>query len=130
VRFFLIFLIPVLFLASSCSDNDKTLLIEDETYQKMFIEFAIINHMDKKLLRNRPKEELVDSIYEHYGVTQEQFRYTHDYFESDIPEQLLRMEKILIRLRTESNRIDSIAKKNQQELQIDPDNLPQRIRNR
>jgi hypothetical protein len=106
------------------------LLIKDETYQKIFIEFAIINHMDKKLLRNRPKEELVDSIYEHYGVTQEQFRYTHDYFESDIPEQLLRMEKILIRLRTESNKVDSIAKQHQQELKVSADSLHQRIRNR
>jgi len=130
VRLFWFFMISTLLLAVSCTDSEKALLIEDQIYQDMFVEFAIINHMDEILLKDTTKEELVNNVYDHYGVTEEQFRYTHDYFESDISEQLLRMEKILIRLREERELINEAAQKYEIEQKAAADSLHQRILNR
>tara|TARA_R100001143_G_C3361345_1_gene136893 strand:+ start:75019 stop:75390 length:372 start_codon:yes stop_codon:yes gene_type:complete len=123
-------MISALLLGISCTDSNQSLLIEDQTYQDMFVEFAIINHMDEKLLRDTTKEELVERVYDHYGVTEEQFRYTHDTFESNISEQLLRMEKILIRLREERELINEAAQKYEIEQKAAADSLHQRILNR
>ncbi len=130
MRLFWFFMISTLLLAVSCTDSEKALLIEDQIYQDMFVEFAIINHMDEILLKDTTKEELVNNVYDHYGVTEEQFRYTHDYFESDISEQLLRMEKILIRLREERELINEAAQKYEIEQKAAADSLHQRILNR
>lgn len=130
MRLFWFFMISVLLLASSCSDSEETLLIEDQVYQDMFIEFAIINHMDDILLKDKTTEDLVNDVYDHYGVTKEQFRYTHDHFESNIPEQLLRMEKILVRLRDERELINEAAQKYEIEKKEAADSLDQQIRNR
>src|SRR5665811_2128699 len=116
-----------LLLAISCTDSEESLLIEDQTYQNMFVEFAIINHMDEILLKDTTKEKLVNNVYDHYGVTEEQFRYTHDYFEANISEQLLRMEKILIRLREERELINEAAQKYEIEKKEAADSLHQRI---
>lgn len=127
---FWFFMIFALLLAISCTDSEEPLLIEDQVYQDMFVEFTIINHMDKKLLRDTTTEDLVYRVYDHYGVTEEQFRYTHDYFESDISEQLLRMEKILVRLREEREIINETVQKYELEKKATADSLRQRILNR
>ena len=123
-------LLFALFLATSCSESKDPLLIDDQTYQNMFIEFAIINHMDEKLLRDTTAEELILKVYEHYGVTQEQFQYTHNYFESDITQQLLRMEDILARLRDEREMINEAADKHEKENRESEESMRQRILNR
>lgn len=125
MREFWFFMIFSLLLAISCTDSNESLLIDDQTYQNMFVEFAIINHMDEILLKDRTKEELINDVYDHYGVTEEQFRYTHDYFESNISEQLLRMEKILIRLREERELINEAAQKYEIEQKAAADSLHQ-----
>lgn len=129
MRFWLLILL-VLFLASSCSDTKNSQLIDDQTYQNMFIEFTIITHMDEKLLRDTTAEELILRVYEHYGVTQEQFNYTHDYFESDISQQFLRMEKILQQLRDEREMINEVTEKHEKETRETQESIRQRILNR
>lgn len=123
-------ILSALLFTISCTDSHKTLLIDDQVYQDMFLEFAIINHMDERLLKDTTTEELVNRVYEHYGVTEEQFRYTHDYFESNISEQLLRMEKILVRLRKESLALDSTVQNYRELEKASADSLHQRILNR
>ena len=130
MRLFWVFIITVLLLTVSCTDSEQDLLIDDQTYQNMFVEFVIINHMDDKLLRDTTKEELVNSVYGHYGVTEEQFRYTHDLFESNISEQLLRMEKIVVRLRKERELINDAVQQHEIENRESADSLRQRILNR
>lgn len=127
---FWIFILFVLFLTSSCSDPKNPNLIDDQTYQNMFIEFTIITHMDEKLLRGKTSEELINNVYEHYGVTQEQFRYTHDYFESDISQQFLRMEKILQQLRNEREIINEVIERHEKETRESEESMRQRILNR
>lgn len=123
------FMLSVFMLTVSCTDSKKSLLIEDQVYQDMFLEFAILNHMDRKLLENRTIEELVNSVYDHYNVTEEQFSYTHDYFESNLSEQLLRMEKILVRLREERETISEAAEIHERENRASADSLRQRLLN-
>lgn len=130
MRLFWFFMISTLLLTISCTDSDKNLLIDDQVYQDMFLEFTIINHMDDKLLKNITTEELVKSVYDHYGVTAEQFRYSHDYFESDISAQLLRMDKILLRLRDEREMINEAVENFERENRESADSLRQRILNR
>jgi hypothetical protein len=127
---FWITLLFALFLATSCLESKDQMLIDDQTYQNMFIEFAIINHMDEKLLRDTTAEELILKVYEHYGVTQEQFQYTHNYFESDITQQLLRMEEILARLRDEREMINEAAESHEKENRESEESMRQRILNR
>lgn len=128
-RYWLV-LICALLPAISCTDSEESLLIEDQIYQDMFVEFAIINHMDEILLRDTTAEDLVNRVYDHYGVTEEQFRYTHDHFESDISEQLARMEKILVRLREEREMINETVQRYEIEKNESADSLRQRILNR
>lgn len=130
MRMFWFFMISVLLLTISCTDIDESLLIDDQIYQDMFVEFAIINHMDKKLIQDTTTEELVKRVYDHYGVTEEQFRYTHDYFESNISEQLIRMEKILVRLREKREFINEAAQQYEIEKKETADSLHQRVLNR
>lgn len=127
---FLITLLFTLLLATSCLESKDQMLIDDQTYQNMFIEFAIINHMDEKLLRETTAEELILKVYEYYGVTQEQFQYTHNYFESDITQQLLRMEEVLARLRKERELINEAAEKHEKEKRESEESMRQRILNR
>lgn len=130
MRLFWFFLISVLLMAYSCTDPEKDLLIDDQVYQNMFVEFAIINHLDDILLRDTTTEDLVNRVYEHYGVTEEQFRVTHDYFESNISEQMLRMEKILVRLREEREIVVEAVENYERENRESADSLHQRILNR
>lgn len=130
MRLFWFFMISALLLAFSCTDSEETLLIEDQVYQNMFVEFAIINHLDERLLKEITTEELVNNVYDHYGVTEEQFRYTHDYFESNISEQLVRMDKILDRLRKEREMINEAVENYEKERSESADSLHQRILNR
>lgn len=130
MRIFVYLLISALFLIVSCGEPENPLLIDDQTYQNMFIEFAIINHQDKLVHGDRTTEELIEKVFQHYGVTPEQFRYTHDYFESDITTQLERMEHVLRRLRDERELVESAMEAHEQERRMAMDSLRQRMLNR
>ncbi len=125
-----LFLLTVMALFSSCTDDKSKLLIDEETYKHVFIELAIVTHMDTKLLANISQKELIDQIYEHYDITPEQFRYTHDYFEKDIQKQAKRMEQILVMLREERERIDAIEQEYNREKHEPADSLRQRLLSR
>lgn len=106
--FKILILLSALIQFSSCTEDKSELLINEETYKDVFLELIIANHLDTILLANTTHEELIDQIYDHYDVTPEQFRYTHDYFEQDIQKQANRMDQILIMLRMERERVDSL----------------------
>ncbi|MDX1641131.1 MAG: DUF4296 domain-containing protein [Balneolaceae bacterium] len=76
-------------------------LIDEETYERMFAEFAIINQLDEQLLSYTSREELRNKVYEHYGVTEEEFRISHEYYEQNIDAQLERVQEITKMLRAE-----------------------------
>lgn len=124
------FLLFTLMAFSSCTDEKSKMLISEETYKHVFIELAIVTHLDTKLLANTSKEELIDQIYDHYNITPEQFRYTHDYFEKDIQKQAKRMEQILVMLREERERVDAFEQEYNRKKYESADSLRQRLLSR
>lgn len=91
----------LLFAGCDTQSSKPEELIDEETYERMFIEFALINQLDERLKKNRPEEELRQMVYDHYGVTREQFRLSHQYYEQNIDDQLKRVNKMTQSLKTE-----------------------------
>lgn len=130
MRRFIITLAFVIIIFHSCTDDKNKYLLDEETYKNVFIELVIVNHLDSKLLANNDQEEIIDQIYDHYGVTAEQFRYTHDHFEKNIQEQTRRAEEMLVTLREERERIDEIEQQYMKEHSETADSLRQRLLSR
>ena len=86
-------------------------IIDEQTYEHMFIEFAIINQLDERLLKNTSREELRNKVYQHYGVSQEEFRISHEYYEQNIDEQLKRVNEINKMLRAERDSVQAIQRR-------------------
>lgn len=109
---FSIFLLSA-FLFAGCEPDTSTPdeLIDEETYERMFIEFAIINQLDQQLLKNSSKEELRNKVYQHYGVTEEEFRISHEYYEQNIDEQIERIQDINKMIRAERDSVQAIQRK-------------------
>lgn len=85
-------------------------LIAEETYERMFIEFAIINQMDEQLFENRSQEELRQMVYSQYGVTEEEFRISHEYYEQNVDEQLERVKEITRLMQSERDSVQTIQR--------------------
>ncbi|TVQ64572.1 MAG: DUF4296 domain-containing protein [Balneolaceae bacterium] len=124
----LFYVLPVVLL-SACVQNDER-LIEEEVYKKLFIDITLINHMDQRLLNDITKDELIHMVYEKHNVTHEMFRYSHDFYESDIESQLKRMDDISAILRNERDKIIELEKLHASENRESLDSLRQRILNR
>lgn len=126
----ILILLSSVILITFCEEDKNNLLISEETYKDLFIELAVANHLDSKLLVNTTREDLINQIYDHYDVTPEQFRYTHDFFEQDFQKQAERMDQILVILREERDRIDEIEREFSRQNQEVADSLRQRLLNR
>lgn len=107
-------LIAVIFLmitfgcSSESSPPDE--LIDEQTYEQMFMEFAIINQLDQRLLQKTSQEQIRQLVYEHYNVTEEEFRISHEYYERQIDDQLERVKEMSRTLRTERDSLLSIER--------------------
>lgn len=99
-----VFLLIITFGCSSESSPPDE-LIDEQTYQQMFMEFAIINQLDQRLLQNRSRDELRELVYEHYNVTEEEFRISHEYYEQQVDQQLERVKEMSKILRTERDSV-------------------------
>lgn len=109
-------------IAVACTSRAPDQLIDEETYKRMFIEFAIVNQMDSTLLNYRERSELHRRIYEHYNVTEEQFSVSHEYYELDVDGQIQRINEITEMLQGERDPI-SKAEQEFRTLQQTPDTL-------
>ena len=56
----LLFVLILLIVLPGCSSesNPPDELIDEQTYEQIFMEFAIINQLDKRILEDRSQEEL------------------------------------------------------------------------
>lgn len=96
---------------TGCEPSQPDELIEEETYERMFIEFAIINQLDQQLLKDTSKEDLRETVYQHYGVTEREFRISHEYYEMQIEQQVDRIKDITKILREERDSLLTIERK-------------------
>lgn len=118
------------FLACGSESTPPELLIDEETYQLMFMEFAIINQLDQSILEKRSEEEFRQMVYEQYGVTEEQFRISHEYYEQQIDQQLERVSEMSEILRAERDTLVVIERKyNRVTSPAQLDSLRQSLRN-
>lgn len=97
-------------LGCSSESTPPNELIDEQTYQQMFMEFAIINQLDQQLLQKKSQEELRQMVYEHYEVTEEEFRISHEYYEQQIADQLQRVKEMSEILRTERDSLVRIER--------------------
>lgn len=109
--FLFILLAGIVFWGCGPESSAPNELIDEETYERMFIEFAIINQLDQQLLSNTSRDELRDKVYESYGVSEEEFRISHEYYEQNIDAQLERVQDINKILRAERDSVQVIQRK-------------------
>jgi hypothetical protein len=130
MKYLPVLFILILFMAAACDEPVPPDLIPEETYKQMFVEFTIINQYDELLLQGRSREELRDKVYEHYGVTPEEFRNSHRYYESNIERQLKRIDEINLMMRAERDTLIEAEKRYHFNRRTPADTLRQRILNR
>ncbi len=104
--FAVILLITTIGCSSESSPPDE--LIDEQIYQQMFMEFAIINQLDQQLLQQTSRDELRDLVYEHYKVSEEEFRISHEYYEQQVDQQLERVKEMSKTLRIERDSLLAI----------------------
>jgi hypothetical protein len=125
-----IFLTLFLVMAVSCSDKPPEEVMREEQYESIFMELAILNQTDTNFIDDEERSELRNEIYSKYNTDEERFRITHEYYESRIPEQLERMERISLNLRAERDSISAVQKRYREANKENPDSLRQRLLNR
>lgn len=123
----LLFSLFLLFTFSGCEENEPNFLIEEDTYILMFAELAIIDQYDPNLLKNETKEDIRNLVYQKYGVSKQDFRQSHKYYEEDIDAQLDRLEKVNLILREERDAIDQLERELIIENKLTADSLRQRL---
>lgn len=133
----LLILISLLLIAplfTGCTDDSE--VMEEELYMKVVAELAVLNQMDEGLLGDLTREEKREKIYSHFGITEEEFRHSHDYYQSDVPVQLTRMEAVASMLRAERDSIQNaerdfrnriqelkLSEQDTTDVDIDPDEI-------
>lgn len=119
-----------LVMAMSCSDKPPEEVLSEEQYENLFMELAILNQTDANLIDDEERIELRNDIYSKYNTDEERFRITHEYYESRIPEQLERMERISLNLRAERDSISAVQRRYREANKENADSLRQRLLNR
>lgn len=121
-RIFLLLLSASLFLMLPACDNTPDIL-EQELYEMLLLEFSLLNQMDEAFLQEKPREELQVKIYEHYGVSEEEFRRAHEYYQRDIETQIERIEELNLILRQERDSVQQVEREHRMRKNVDPDSL-------
>lgn len=110
-RFFIAIMLLMTTIGCSSEPHQPDELIDEQTYQQMFMEFAIINQLDQRLLQQTSQEEFRQMVYEHYEVTEEEFRISHEYYEQQVSEQIDRVRDMSKILREERDSLLAIERK-------------------
>lgn len=103
-RFFFFFIILSTALIS-CSTSPPENLLDEDTYINIFLELAILDQYDPLLLEQAAREEYQEKIFERYGITYEDFRISHNYYEQFIQDQIERTDRASQLLRAERDSI-------------------------
>lgn len=129
-KLFILLILSMTFWSCSSESSPPDELIDEQTYQQMFMEFAIINQLDQQILEERSPEELRQLVYKHYNVTEEEFRISHEYYEQQVDEQLERVKEMSKILRAERDSLVTIEREyNQITSPEQADSLRQVLRN-
>ncbi|MCC5942527.1 MAG: DUF4296 domain-containing protein [Balneolaceae bacterium] len=119
-----------LMLFTACTDSQPDTLVPEDIYESIFIELAIIDQLEEVLLGGHTRRELRQKVYQHYGVTAEDFAISHEYYEQNIDEQIQRIERINERLRDERSAIDESERQFRDQNRRSAESLREQIFNR
>jgi DNA-binding ferritin-like protein len=109
-RLFIAVILLIITFGCSSESSPPDELIDEQTYEQMFMEFAIINQLDQRLLQKNSQDNLRQIVYEHYNVTEEEFRISHEYYERQVDAQLERVKEMSRTLRTERDSLLAIQR--------------------
>ena len=104
MRLFFFLILPAVTLFS-CSTSTPENLLDEDTYINVFLELAILDQYDPLLLEQAEREVHQEKIFEQYGITYEDFRISHDYYEQFIQDQIERTDRASQILRAERDSI-------------------------
>lgn len=101
----LLLLVPALL---SCQEVEKR--PEGLLEEPLYLDLATELYMTMQLVQLREIYEQEDSlrqiVFDHYGVTAEQFKRSHRYYQEDIDGQLVRLDSLRARFDREERRIN------------------------
>lgn len=134
IRLLYILALSALFL-HSCGTSTPDNLLDEETYLKVFVEFTLLSQYDSLLLEETTQRELQEKVLEAYGITYEDFRVSHEFYEKSLKDQVERTDRASQMLRAERDsihfyendyrnqkRLQELAEQEQEEANQAPDN--------
>jgi|GEM_PF-1954152 len=88
-------------LTFSCTDDRPENLMPEDKYIDLFTELTVLNQLRDEQLEGVSREYLRDQIFEQHGTSQETFRTSHNYYQRNAEEQIVRLEKVIKKLEDE-----------------------------
>lgn len=115
--FFFLFAMMAIF-TSGCVGPDAPPkpedLIEEDIYIDLMVEMQHITTYRNALPDKIDADSLKSIVYQKYGITEEQFVASHEYYQYQVESHILRAEEAIKRLETEKqlieNHMDSVKK--------------------
>ncbi|MEX0723203.1 MAG: DUF4296 domain-containing protein [Gracilimonas sp.] len=93
----------------------KNLIAEDQ-YVDLLVEIQYIITYRNAYPDSVNADSLADLVYDKYGITEDQFMVSHEYYQKNVNEQIERIDDAIRKIREEEqyiqNRIDSVRKIN------------------
>lgn len=94
--------ISIIFLLSSCSKEVQNLppenLLGEETYLDVYIDLHLFNAMVQAVDTVMNEDSLRLALFDHYSVTEDQFRSSHAFYQSQTLEQQARLDTAVARI--------------------------------
>ena len=88
-------------------------LIKEDTYIDLLVEMQMVKSLQETLLPNsNVSDTLIPKVMNKYGVTVDQFRRSHSYYEQQITEQRERIDEAIERMRVDQSSWDPSAYRN------------------
>lgn len=95
---------------SGCSDK-PTKLLQENVYLNVLTELAFVNETDAETRGDMSRSMLADSVYEAYGVTPDQFHFSHEHYQRDTKKHQERIQIVKQRIQTERERLQDYLRK-------------------
>jgi len=113
-RFIFFVMASMLLFSLGCSNRPAD-LIDEETYIDLLVEFELIESLYQVREDSDESLRFKRKVFREYGITEEQFRRSHQWYEQDVPGQLSRYRTALDRLNEEYGKISAEQRRRQQE---------------
>lgn len=113
-RFF-VFLVGILFLITSGCEQEKTVpkpedLLSEETYISFITELQLLDALVYTSEDSTYTDSLEKELFKHYNITEKQFLESNAYYQSNVEEQISRIDSVLKTIEKEQEKLDQSKK--------------------